>query len=241
MSSQAHWACIILHGSLLGTKKKNRALLQFFGGFDPSLIQGLSNTYQVLLGFPWFLLGILWGPHQAKLDFCRLRKLFFRTLSKAYQGLIGLYPILEIFSPMSSQAHWACIILHGSLLGTKKKIGPSCNFLGVLTPVASKANQTPIRSFWDSIQPWTFFSKSLPKLIGTMRLFHEALWASYETLTKPSWIFVDSWNFFSNPVQSLSKPHRIVSNPGIFFPNVFPSLLRLYHFTWEPLRDHKKK
>ena len=125
--------------------------------------------------------------------------------------------------------------------GPKKKIGPSCNFLGVLTPVASKANQTPIRSSWDSIQPWTFFSKSLPKPIGTIRLFHEALWASYETLTKPSWIFVDSWNFFSNPVQSLSKPHRIVSNPGFFFPNVFPSLLGLYDFTWEPLGDQKKK
>ena len=55
------------------------------------------------------------------MDFCRLLKLFVRTLSKAYQGLIGLYPILEFFSPMSSQAYWAGIILHESLLGTKKK------------------------------------------------------------------------------------------------------------------------
>ena len=65
--------------------------------------------------------------------------------------------------------------------GPKKKIRPSCNFLKVLTPVSSKANQTPIRSSWDSIQPWPFVSKFHSKPIGTIELWHEFFWASHPT------------------------------------------------------------
>ena len=196
-------------------------------------------------------------PSLSQDGFLSTPETFFSNLVQNSSGLPRMVSNLGIFFPNVLQSQLGLYhFTWGPLGDQKKKIRPSCNFLKVLTPASSKANRTPIRSSWDSIQPWQFFSKFHSKLIGTIKLWHEFFWAShptpfgflgfYQTLDKIFQNFFQSllgasdffikpfghpmealhgqdgflstlWGFLSNPIQNLSKPSRILSNPEHLF------------------------
>ena len=134
------------------------------------------------------------------MDFCHLFVEIFPALSKTSQGRLGFYQTLKNFKSKSIQSLLGPSDFFTRALG--HPIKPLSGQDWFLSPLCRNCS-SPIKNLSGPIgilsNPEKFQDRILSKLTGPIRLFHKASWASYETLIRPSWIFVDSLSKFSQP------------------------------------------